>query len=80
MSNSLDPDQDQTFVGPDLGPSYLQRLSADDKSPLNFRKEIVKVIVKWLSVSIRWFVLLLYVPLNSYGHGGTVSSLFPGQA
>ena len=30
--NSLDPDQDQHFVRPDLGPKYLQRLSADDKS------------------------------------------------
>ena len=27
-SNSLDPD----FVGPDLGPACLQRLSADDSS------------------------------------------------
>ena len=32
VSNSLDPDQDQNFVGPDLGPNCLQRLSADDKS------------------------------------------------
>ena len=30
MSNSLDPDQARHFVGPDLGPSCLQRLSADD--------------------------------------------------
>ena len=30
MSNGLDPDQDP--VGPDLGSSHLQRLSADDKS------------------------------------------------
>ena len=30
--NSLDPDQDQHSVGPDLGPNCLQRLSADDKS------------------------------------------------
>ena len=30
MSNSLDPDQTQGFVGPDLGPNCLQRLSADD--------------------------------------------------
>ena len=30
MSNSLDPDQAQHFVGPDLGPNCLQRLSADD--------------------------------------------------
>ena len=28
--NSLDPDQGQRFVGPDLDPNYLQRLSADD--------------------------------------------------
>ena len=32
MSNCLDPDQDRHFVGPDLGPNCLQRLSADDKS------------------------------------------------
>ena len=32
VSNSLDPDQARHFVGPDLGPSYLQRLSADDTS------------------------------------------------
>ena len=33
MSNGLNPDQDQQLcsVGPDLGPSCLQRLSADDK-------------------------------------------------
>ena len=33
MSNGLDPDQDRSYVGPDLGPNCLQRLSADDKSP-----------------------------------------------
>ena len=37
VSNSLDPDQAQHFVGPDLGPNCLQRLSADDPS-----KPIVK--------------------------------------
>ena len=30
MTNSLDPDQAQRFVGPDLGPNSLPRLSADD--------------------------------------------------
>ena len=30
MSNSLDPDQAQRIVGPDLGPNCLPRLSADD--------------------------------------------------
>ena len=29
VSKSLDPDQAQHFVGPDLGPNCLQRLSAD---------------------------------------------------
>ena len=29
--NSLDPDQARHFVGPDLAPKCLQRLSADDK-------------------------------------------------
>ena len=32
VSNSLDPDQAQHFVGPDLGPNCLQRISADDTS------------------------------------------------
>ena len=31
LSNGLDPDRDQHFVGPTLGPNRLQRLSADDK-------------------------------------------------
>ena len=30
MSNSLDPDQDRHFVGPDLDLNSLQMLSADD--------------------------------------------------
>ena len=29
MSNSLDPDQARRFVGPDLGPNCLPRLTAD---------------------------------------------------
>ena len=32
VSNSLDPDQARCFVGPDLGPICLQRLSADNKN------------------------------------------------
>ena len=30
VSNRFDPDQGRRFVGPDLGPNCLQRLSADD--------------------------------------------------
>ena len=33
MSYSLDPDQGQHSVGPDLGLNCLQRLSLDDKRP-----------------------------------------------
>ena len=47
MSNSFDPDQERHFVGPDLGPNCLQRLSADDNSLLA-RKEIS--IFSYLSV------------------------------
>ena len=32
MSNSLVPDQARLYVGPDLGPNCLQKLSADDTS------------------------------------------------
>ena len=34
VSSALVPDQDQHYVGPDLGPNCLQRLSADNKSCL----------------------------------------------
>ena len=39
-SNSLDPDQDQHFVGPGLGPNCLQRVSAGNDlqfKELNYR-------------------------------------------
>ena len=32
VSNSLDPGQARHFVGPDLGPNRLQKLTADDTS------------------------------------------------
>ena len=32
VSNSSDPDQARHFVGPDLGPNCLQKLSPDDTS------------------------------------------------
>ena len=32
VTNGLDTDQDRHSVGPDLGPNFLQRLSADDIS------------------------------------------------
>ena len=41
MSNNLDPDQVRHFVGPDLDPNCLQRLSADDT-----RKQRIKTPCK----------------------------------
>ena len=38
MSNSLDPDQARRFVGPDLGPYCLLRLSIDDTGRLRVNK------------------------------------------
>ena len=38
VANSLDPDQARHFVGPELGPNCLQRLSAG-----NIRRQKVKV-------------------------------------
>ena len=35
MSNSLDPDQDRQYVGPDRGPNCLQILLAGDKKGNN---------------------------------------------
>ena len=32
VSNSLDPVSPDNFVGPDLGPNCLQRLSTEDRS------------------------------------------------
>ena len=37
----------------------------------------------YLLVGMFWFGLILYIPVNSYGHVGKISSpttLFPGQA
>ena len=45
MSNSLDPDQGQHFVGPDQGPNCLQRLSADVVFSLKFKENSLAVEV-----------------------------------
>ena len=42
MSNRFDPDQARHFVGPDLGPNCLQRLSADIFEP---QHEISNIVV-----------------------------------
>ena len=51
VSNSLNPDQARHFVGPDLGPICLQRLSADDisKQKVNALKPEASSIMRALS-------------------------------
>ena len=41
MHNSLEPDQARRFVGPDLGPNCLQRLSADSQQTALVGKELI---------------------------------------
>ena len=52
MSNSLDPDQARHFVGPDLGPNCLQRLSADllVGKELNTEQLLAKTEAIWLQL------------------------------
>ena len=40
VSNSFDPDQARHYVGPDLGPNCLQRLSADHAADDTSRQRI----------------------------------------
>ena len=56
MSNSLDPDQDRRFVGPDLGINCLQRLSA-----VTTKVTASKERVKYETIFCL-FDLILYVP------------------
>ena len=59
VANSLDPDQARHTVGPDLGPSYLQSLSADDTS----RQRILIICMMmvfsiWLdTINLGWFIV-----------------------
>ena len=56
MSKSLDPVQARRFVGPDLGPNCLQRLSVDDTS-----RQIVKPIFHIQSDAIRMGLSIIWV-------------------
>ena len=42
MSNILDPEQARRFVGPDLGPNCLPRLSADDTGRQRVKEQHTK--------------------------------------
>ena len=51
VSKVLDPDQDRHYVGPDLGPKCLQKLSADNKSPLARKELSERINLKQISFS-----------------------------
>ena len=46
VSNGFNPDQARFFVGPDLGPDCLQRISADDTSRERV-KTLYYIIFQW---------------------------------
>ena len=72
MSNSLDPDQAQCFVGPDLGPNCLQRLSADDKSRHYWGKskhsEQIQLTTTYSQKTKVWHLMLIF-SLGDNMHG-----------
>ena len=45
MSNGLDPDQAKHSVWPDLGPTHLQKLSAEDKIHPNRQRARVSLCI-----------------------------------
>ena len=51
MSISLDPDQAGHFVGPDLGPNCLQRLSVGDTS----RQRVEQNQIQQQQITLSWF-------------------------
>ena len=61
MSNSLDPDQAQQNVGPELGPNCLQRLSADNTS-----KQKVKTVFYKEKQIFCLFELMLNIQVNNF--------------
>ena len=57
VSNSLDPDQARLFIGPDLGPTCLQRPSADDTcSTLDKQRICVNTQSKSSKKQLKWYV------------------------
>ena len=76
MSNSLDPDQAQHFVGPDLGPNCLQRLSVDIASKKLTTKQLVDTF--WLNP---WLKLISFG--SNFFHSAKVlatTNSEPGEA
>ena len=69
VSNSFDPGQERCLVGPDLGPNYLQRSTADEKrSPLGrsiylsqWMKRILLFVFKANGLPNTFAVVLYYL-------------------
>ena len=62
VSNGFDQVQDQHFVGPDLGPNCLQKLSEDDKTDASI---VVRVNDRVLSVQMKSLECLMVVTLHA---------------
>ena len=58
LSNRLDPDQARYFVGPDLGPTCLQKLSADDTSKRRVNKSVHQFHCESVVSSVSPFIYL----------------------
>ena len=52
MSNGLYPDQNRRSVGTELGPNYLQMLSADKERVWNFRNNEYKIFYIFIKKKI----------------------------
>ena len=65
MSNSLDLDEDRPFVGPDLGPNCLQRLSADDKS-----RRLWSLDILYLSYMYSYLMVLIFAACANLNDSG----------
>ena len=65
MSNSLDPDQARHFVGPDLGPNCLQRLSTDGTN----RQILYAFSEAGRKPRLIWVFRWAYMSSCSFSHG-----------
>ena len=65
VSNSLDPDQARHFVGPGLGPSCLQSLSADNTSRQRVNFSFFQELIKMHNESDAFFYSNTYDLTNS---------------
>ena len=67
MSNSLDSNQDQGSVNPELGPTWLQRLSADGTSRQMLINETdVLKLYAYMKALCRNLIILLSLLVKRY--------------